>query len=367
MNINLFNLKKQLQPLEESLKIAFDEVLKTTEFTYGQATKDLEENFAKFIGVNYSLAVRSGTAALILAIKSLELNNSDEVITTPMTFSATADAIVLAGAKPVFADIDSNTGNISLASIKKAKTKNTKAVLVVHFAGIPCEMTEIVKYCKDNNLILIEDASHAHGSSYKGQRVGSFGDIACFSLYPSKTFGALGNAGIITTNNRELLDRVRMLAEHGVLDNKYQHNLIGFNEKIDNLQAAFLNVKFQFLNSWIDKKIEIANKYQDVFFKKGVRTVNWNDKVKPSLYIFSIFLKDRDSFADYLKKNGVSSGVYYPVPLHLQKSFSYLGYKKGDFPQAEKYATETLAIPLYPELEEAEIDYICQLINNYKF
>lgn len=367
MQINLFNLSRQLSPLKSSFVNILENVLDKNEFTYGEQTKILEENFANFVGSKYALAVRSGTAALLVALKSLEFQSGDEVITTPMTFSATSDAIVLAGAKPVFADVDPNTGNLDPDSIEKVITKRTKAVLLVHFAGIPCEMTRIVNFCKKNNLFLIEDASHAHGSIYKNKKIGSFGDLACFSFYPSKAFGSLGNAGIITTSNKKIFKSIQMFAEHGLYGEKYKHHLVGFNEKIDNLQAGFLNVKFPFLEGWIKRRLEIAMRYQEVFAKKGVKTISWSKESEPSIYVFSILIEKRDEFAKYLLENGVRTGVYYPIPLHLQESLSFLGYKKGDFPNAENYANRTLSIPFYPELTEKEINYICDLIEKYSF
>jgi dTDP-4-amino-4,6-dideoxygalactose transaminase len=313
------------------------------------------------------LGVRSGTAALVVALKALEFQKDDEIITTPMTFSATTDAIILAGAKLVFADINLSTGNLDPINLQKALTRKTKAVLIVHFAGIPCEMTEITNFCKKNNLFLIEDVSHAHGSIYKNKKTGSFGDVACFSFYPSKAFRSLGNAGIITTSNKKILKKCQMFAEHGLYGKKYKHRLVGYNEKIDNLQAAFLNVKFPFLETWIEKRLRIAKRYQEIFVQKGVRAVDWPNYSKPSLYVFSILIKNRNKFAKYLLDNGVGSGIYYPIPLHLQESLNFLGYKKGDFQNAEFYAKQTLSIPFYPELEEKEMNFICELIKKYNF
>jgi len=367
MKINLFNLNRQLKPIKRELVSVFEDVFDKSEFVRGEQTEKFEADFSKFIGTKYCLAVRSGTASLLVALKSLGLNPTDEVITTPMTFSATTDAIILAGAKPVFVDIDLKTGNLDPEKLEESLTKNTKAVLIVHFAGIPCEMDKIVKICKKNKLFLIEDASHAHGSTYKGQKVGSFGDCACFSLYPSKTFGALGNAGVITTNNKNIFKKARMYANHGLYGEKYKHHLVGLNENIDNMQAAFLNIKLPFLQAWIEKKLKIAKKYQSVFAEKKVRTMFWPEYTQPSLYVFSIFIKNRKKFAKYLSDNGVQTGIYYPIPLHLQESLRFLGYKKGDFPNAELFAKPTLAIPLYPELKETEIDFICKLIKKYSF
>ncbi len=365
--ISLFNLSRQIKPLQKAFTQVFTEVLAKNEFTYGAASKELEQSFAKFVDCRYALAVRSGTAALIVALKALDLRPSDEVITTPMTFSATTDAIILAGAKPVFADIDPQTGNLDPKAIEKVISKKTRAVLLVHFAGVPCEMDEIISICQRHKLLLIEDASHAHGSTYKGKKVGSFGDAACFSFYPSKAFGALGNAGIITTNKQAILQKASMFAEHGLYGEKYKHALVGFNEKIDNLQAAFLNVKFPFLPAWIERRLEIAKKYQKVLSAKKVNCSFWPDYAQPSLYVFSIFSKNRDKLSKYLTDHGVGSGIYYPIPLHLQESLKFLSHKKGDFPQAEAYAQSTLSIPLYPELTDEEVDCICDLLKRYEF
>ncbi|AKM81054.1 MAG: Pleiotropic regulatory protein [Candidatus Pacebacteria bacterium GW2011_GWF2_38_9] len=361
MNVPLFDLKRQNQKLKKeflkSISIAIDE----SEFVHGEAIKEFEKNFANYCNSKYCLAVNSGTTALILALKAIGVSSGDEIITTPCTFSATSDAVVWLNAKPVFVDVDEKTGNIDPSKIEARVNKKTKAILVVHLYGIPCEMDEINRIAKKHKLKVVEDASHAHGSEYKGRKVGGLADISCFSAYPSKTLGSFGNAGMIVSNNKKFMEKAREFADNGVFDpkKKYFHNLCGINGLINNFQAISLILKLKEIDSVINKRLKIAKTYNQQLQELGLKGMFWDDKkIKPSLYVYSFQYKDRDKLREFLTSRGVGNSVYYPIPLHLQKSFLPLSYKKGDFPIAERFFKQTISLPLYSGLSKKEVDYV---------
>lgn len=363
----MFHLDRQHASLKDAVLEKWEALLDRSEFTFGRDTLEFEQSFAKLCDVQYAVGVRSGTASLIIALKAVGIGPGDEVITTPATFSATADAISLVGATPVFADIESKYGCIDPAEIDKKITRKTKAVLVVHLYGIPCQMDEISKICTDHNLFLIEDASHAHGSMYKTRPAGSLGDVACFSLYPSKTLGCVGNAGVITTHNLQLAERARMFAHHGIIEgrSKYEHHVAAFNELIDNLQAAVLNIKMPLLQSWIARKIDIAEQYNRALAKAGHPGMKWPSDANPSLYVYAIQINNREKFQKHMSDHSIDTGVYYPTPLHLQPSYTYLGHIVGDFPSAEQWMRKTVSVPLYPELSDSEVERICTVLSTF--
>lgn len=363
--ISMFNLERENKPHKKTILESWKNIYNNSRFTSGDETIQLEKNFADFCTTKYSLAVHSGTDALILSLRAAGISKSDEVITTPCTFSATADSIVHVGAKPVFVDVDPNTGNIDPSKIEEKITKKTKAILIVHLYGIPCEMDQIMKISKKNNVVVIEDASHAHGSLYKGKPVGSFGLAGCFSLYPSKTLGSMGNAGIITSNSKDFIKKARSYANHGISDikKKYVHQLHGFNSLIDNLQSAVVMHKLVNLQKIIEKKLKIATQYNDAFNANGHKGMIWPDHVKPSLYVYAFQTEKRDYLEKNFKRNNIETGIYYPIPLHLQPSMSWLGYKEGSFKNAELFFKQTLSIPLYSKLNQSEIKKIVNTIN----
>lgn len=367
MQVPLFDLSRQHQEIKQEVLEKWTECIDKNAFTHGEETEQFEKNFASLCGVKYALGVRSGTASLIIALKTLSLQPGDEVITTPTTFSATADAIILAGGTPVLVDVDELTGNIDPKEIEKHVTRKTKAVLIVHLYGVPCQMDEIVSLCKKKSLTLIEDASHAHGSLYKRKPVGSFGKYGCFSLYPSKTLGAMGNAGVITANSVREYQSLRMYANHGIkrFSEKYTHYVSGYNELIDTTQSAVLNIKLKKLPKWIKRKREIADYYNSIFKHFDHFGMVWSDDVDPSLYVYAVQVKRRRHFQTHMEKNGVQTGIYYPTTLHLQPSMKFLGYTKGSFPKAEKFFQQTLSLPLFPELTDSEVEYIGDVISSY--
>lgn len=368
MNIPLFDLKRQHQKIRKDVLLKISKAYDSNRFTSGQETQEFEKKFAKLCQTKYALGVHSGTDSLIIALKSLGLKAGDEVITTPCTFSASADCIVHVGATPVFADVDPKTGNLNPEAVERKITPKTKAILLVHLYGIPCDMDKFSKIVRKHNLFLVEDASHAHGSLYKNRPVGSFGDFGCFSLYPSKSLGAIGNAGILTTNKKKLYIKAAMLANHGIKDSshKYTHHLSGFNKLIDNIQSVVLLKKIDYLQKVIQEKIKIATIYNTAFSSIGIGGMYWPKNTSPSLYVYAIQSNYRQKWQIHFEKCGISTGIYYPIPLHLQPSMKHLGYKKGDFPHAEKFFDQTLSLPLFPELTKAEIDHISHAISDLK-
>ncbi len=368
--IPFFDISRQHAQLKKEIFDKIEMLYEKGEFTYGKDTVDFEQAFAKLCHTRFALGVRSGTASLIVALKALELSPGDEVITTPVSFSASADAIVLAGAIPRFVDIDSQTGNISPDKIEKylsTTKKKAKGLLIVHLYGVPCEMDKILKICRKNNLFLIEDSSHAHGSLYNNIPVGSMGVAGCFSLYPSKILGSIGNAGVITTNDQNYLNKLRMYANHGIkdLNDKYTHYVNGYNELIDNIQAAVLSVKTKSLKKWIKRKLEIAQYYNKVLEEVGVNGMKLPTFTRPSLYVYAFQMKDRERFRIFLSKKGVATGVYYPLPLHLQPNFMYLHQNVGTLPNAEHFASQTVSLPLFPELTDDEVEYVVSVVKAF--
>jgi len=365
MKIPLMDLKSQYRQLKKSIDGTMRDIAQDSKFILGKETEDFERDITKYCGIKYAIGVASGTDALILALTSLSIGRGDEVITTPFTFIATAEAISRVGAKPVFVDIDSNTYNIDPKKIKEAITPNTKALIPVHLYGNPCDMDTILKIAKRHKLRIIEDAAQAIGATYDKRMVGTFGDVGCFSFYPGKNLGAFGDGGMIVTNNKDIAEKLRILRTHGS-SSKYYHSVIGFNSRLDNLQAAILSIKLKRLDNWTEARRRIAGRYNSAL--KDVVTI---PKEQPKgthvyhLYIIRVKNGKRDALLNFLNENGIESRVYYPLPLHLQKCYRELGYKEGDFPEAESAAHETLALPLFQELRSGQQHYIIEKLKRY--
>lgn len=331
----------------------------------GKETEDFEKGICKYCNIKYAAGVASGTDALILALTSLGIGRNDEVITTPFTFIATAEAVSRVGARPVFVDIDPCTYNIDYTKIKDAITSKTKAIILVHLYGNPCDMDNILKIAKENNLKIIEDAAQAIGATYNNRKIGSLGDAGCFSFYPGKNLGAFGDAGMIVTNNKEIAENAKILRVHGSTS-KYYHSAIGFNSRLDNLQAAILSIKLRKLDDWTEKRRDIAKQYNSAL--KDIAIIpQEQDKGKHVYHLYIIRVKQgkRDALLEFLNENGIESRVYYPVPLHLQECYKELDYKKGKFPEAERAALETMALPLFPELQREQQNYIVETVKKY--
>lgn len=357
MKIPLVDLKAQYLSIKKEIDQAIKKVIDKSEFISGSELRNFEKEFAKFCQVKYGIGVASGSVALDLAVLTLGIRPDDEVILPAHTFIATAEAISHVGARPVFVDIEEETYNIDPKLIEKAVNKKTKAIIPVHLYGQPADMDPIIKIAKKYRLKIIEDAAQAHGAEYKGKRVGSFGDLAIFSFFPAKVLGCYGDAGIVVTNNKKIAEKVSLLRDHGRVQ-KYVHKTPGFGVRMDNLQAAILNVKLTYINEWIKMRRKIADQYNKLLENKKVIIPYEPDYAKAVYYVYTVRCKNRDKGREKLNEAGIETGVYYPLPLHLQPAYKYLGYKKGDLPITEKVCQEILSLPIYPEINQKKIIYI---------
>lgn len=362
--INFVDLKKQYKSIKPEINKAIKNVLESSQFILGEEVEKFEEEFAKFTGVKYAAAVDSGTSALELSLRALGIGSDDEVITVVNSFIASASAISFTGAKPVFVDCKEDTFNISPKLIEISITKKTKAILPVHLYGQVAEMDAIKKIAKKHKLFIVEDACQAHGASIKDVKAGSIGDVAAFSFYPGKNLGAYGDGGIITTNSLEIQEKVKLMRNYGQKE-KYKHLVLGWNSRLDNIQAAILRVKLRYLSKWNEKRLANAKLYNKYLQNIPVVVPTLFPDYKHVFHLYVIRAKDRNRLANYLSEKGISTMMHYPYPIHLQPAYKSLGYKKGDFPVAEKLANEILSLPMYPELTESEIKYICKKIADF--
>ncbi len=361
--IPLVDLKAQYKTIKKEIDLSLKNVIEKTAFINGEENKLFEEEFAKFCDVKYAIGVGSGSVALDFTLEALGIKNGDEVICPSHTFTATAEAIVHREATPVFVDIDEGTYNLDPNLIEEKISKNTKAILVVHLNGQPADMAQFKKIAKKHKLWLIEDAAQAHGALYKNKKIGSLGDMAIFSFFPGKNLGCYGDGGAVVTNNKKLADKVRLLKDHGRFS-KYDHNSIGYGGRLDNLQAAILRVKLKYLEFWNEKRRQIAKIYDKALKDKFI-IPKVLPKTTPVYYVYVLRHPQRDEIIKKLNELNIATGIYYPKPLHLQKAYDFLGYKKGDLPKTEKVCDEIFSIPMYPELTQTQIKFIIkQLLAN---
>lgn len=363
MNIPFLDLHRQYTGIKSEIDEAVKRVIEKQYFILGEEIDSLEKEFAEYLGVNHVLGVGSGTDALILALRALNIGKGDEVITQPNSFIATTLAITELGAKPVFVDVDPNTYQIDIDQIQSKITKNTKAILPVHLYGAPCDIEKIMQIAKKNHLYVVEDACQAHGATIAGKKTGTFGDIGTYSFYPGKNMGAYGDGGALCTNNKAIYEKLLRLRNYGQ-SKKYFHDEIGLNSRLDEIQAAVLRVKLKYLDKWNKKRNEVAQKYI-----KGLVT-NFKcqkilEKGISNYHVYIIETNKRDQLMTHLKDKGVNTLIHYPVPIHLQNCYKYLGYKKGEFPISEGLATQILSLPIYPELKSEELTYIVSLIKTF--
>ncbi|HPD61766.1 MAG TPA: DegT/DnrJ/EryC1/StrS family aminotransferase, partial [Thermodesulfobacteriota bacterium] len=356
MPIPLLDLKAQYATIRDEIKPAIDEVLESQLFILGEKVIKLEEAIANYSGSKFAVGVASGSDALLLALMALNVGYGDQVITTPYTFFATAGSIARLGAVPVFVDIDPKTFNISPQKISECLTTispkdKIKAIMPVHLYGQCADMDPILAIAREHGLPVIEDAAQAIGSQYMGRKAGSIGDLGCFSFFPSKNLGGFGDGGMVTTNNETLAEKVAILRVHGSKP-KYYHKVIGLNSRLDALQAAALLVKIKHLDQWTANRRKNADYYRERFQKNGLdEFVGLPKTAEGNFHIYNQFVtrvKHRDKLQQFLTQAGIGTEIYYPIPLHLQECFQYLGYKEGDLPESEKAARETLALPIYP-------------------
>ena len=359
--IPFVDLSRQCVEIRDEIDAAIQRTLDRGAFASNQAVASFEDDFARYCGTRHCVAVNSGTSALHLAIITSGVRAGDEVITTPFTFIATSWAITYVGARPVFVDVDPRTANIDVEQIARAIGPKTRAILPVHLYGQMADLKPIRELCHKHGLALIEDAAQAHGAEYQGHHAGSFGDLGCFSFYPTKNLGAFGEAGAITTNDEKLAARLRHLRDHAQIE-KYRHEEIGFNYRMDELQGAILGIKLRHLDGWNMARSILVKAYLSKLAKTAVGLPFESPGRKHVWHLFVALSPQRDKLRDALSQAGISTGLHYPIPLHLQPAYKFLGYKPGDFPVAEKLANECLSLPLFPELKQTELDRVCDVI-----
>ena len=364
MTVPLLDLQAQYAELKTDLDAAVHRVLDSCRFIGGPEVSGLEEEIARYSKCTHAIACASGTDALLLALKALGVGPGDEVVTTAYSFFATAGAVVNVGARPVFVDIDPRTYNLDPHRLEGAITSRTKAVIAVHLYGQCCDLDAVKAVCDKRQVHLIEDAAQAIGGEWEGKRAGSVGDFGCFSFFPSKNLGAAGDGGMITTQNAELADRVRLLREHGAKP-KYYHSVVGTNSRLDALQAAILRVKLRHLDRWSEARARNAALYHRLFEGARVGRPYHDPRTRHIYNQYVIRLPQRDALRQHLSERGIGTEVYYPVPLHLQQCFATLGYTPGTMPESEGAANETLALPIYPELSEEQIRYVASTVQEF--
>ena len=375
MKVSLLNLKLQYQTIREEILREIEKICDNQTFILGENVARLEQEIAQYSNAQYAIGVASGTDAILLPLMATGIGQGDRVITTPYTFFATAGSIARLNAIPVFVDIEPDTYNIDPNKlehvIKKqsaAQRSRLKAVIPVHLYGQCAEMEPILKLSKKYRLAVVEDAAQTIGAEYKGKRAGAIGDFGCFSFYPSKNLGGFGDGGMVITNNEKLAEKVRILRVHGSKP-KYYHKFVGINSRLDEIQAAVLRIKLKHLKTWENNRMEGAKRYNKLFQDAGLLDVVSLPTARPyNRHVFNQYIirvKKRDNLREHLAKEGIGTEIYYPVPLHLQQCFKYLGYKKRDFPVSEKAAKETLALPIYPELTPAEQEYVVEKISEF--
>ena len=387
MKFPLLDLKAQYKSIETELKARVSEVLDSQMFILGAEVKALEEELSDYVGASFGLGVSSGSDALIISLMALQVGQGDCVVTTPFTFFATGGAIARLGAKPVFCDIDPDTFNIDTNKlgklleneIEQKGNSRIKGIIPVHLYGQCVDMNPIQALAEKYDLFVLEDAAQAIGSEYQmGQEVKracTLGDLGILSFYPAKNLGACGDAGMVLTNNQELIDRMRLLRVHGS-KNKYMYDILGGNFRMDAIQASVLRIKLKHLDSWIEGRQQKAARYEELFSEAGLvekgliqtpEAVYKDSGLKyfHTYHQYVIRAERRDELQSFMREEGVPSAIFYPMPLHLQQCFAYLGYKEGDFPESEKAASEVLALPIYPELSDVNHQYVVTTIKNF--
>lgn len=369
MNVPLFDLKPQFAAIRSPLRQSLDRILDSQQFVLGSEGHALEEEIAEYCQTRFAVGCASGSDALLLALMSLGVGRDDEVITTPFTFFATGAAITRLGARPVFVDVHADTFNLDVSLVEAAISSRTKAIIAVHIYGQCVDMDPLLELGQKHGIPIIEDTAQAIGAEDRGRRAASMGTIGCLSFYPSKNLGAAGDAGMLVTNDEEQARRLRMLHVHGE-EQKYHHGEVGINSRLDEIQAAVLRSKLPYLEEWIDGRQDRAKRYETLFADSGLAEYVTAPVVRPDArhvyHLFVVRVRDRiDELRAHLTAHGVGNGVYYPVPLHLQKCFAYLGYRNGDLPRAERAAVETVALPLYPELSDEQQDYVVNTIADF--
>lgn len=360
MTVPFVDLKEQYESIRPELESAAKEVFDQSQFIGGSVVSAFESAFANYVGVNHCVGCGNGTDALEIALQALGIGSGDEVIVPALTWISTASAVTNVGAQPVFADVLPGECTLNPELIDRKATERTKAVIPVHLYGLPARMDEILTVAKKRGLKVIEDCAQAHGAAIEGRKVGSFGDVATFSFYPSKNLGAYGDGGAIVTNDQELAERSKRIGNHGQLT-KHDHSIIARNSRLDPLQAAYLKVKLQHLDTWNDRRMELASYYSKNLI--GVETPEVPMGFKPNFHLYTIRTKDRSKLVTKLEKAKIGYGIHYPVPLPFTDLYRKEGHQVGDFPIAERICQEVISLPMYPELKEEQADQVIKVVN----
>lgn len=364
MNIDFVDLKRQNKLYKNELMRAIEQIVDDATFVFGKPLEEFEEQFARFCNKKYCIGVNSGTDALFLTLKAYGISVGDEVITAPNSYIASAMVATNVGAKPVFADVDPQSYNINPTKIEAVITKKTKAIIPVHLYGQAADMDPIVAIAKKHNLIIIEDCCQAHGAKYKGEDV-PYTETGAFSFYPGKNLGAFGDGGAVVTDNLEIRHKLEYLRNDGSTK-KYEHKMFGFKSRLDTLQANILLTKLKYLEKFVDKRRKAAQEYNKLL--KGIKQIKTPIEMEyayHAYHIYAILAEKRDDLKKYLEKNGISTVIHYPTPIHLQPVYKNLGYKKGDFPITETLAKKTISLPMFPEIKDEEIEYVCEKIRRF--
>jgi dTDP-4-amino-4,6-dideoxygalactose transaminase len=359
--IPFVDLKAQYAGIKDDVNAAIQGVLESCQFTLGSEVAAFEEEFATYSQAQYGIGVNTGTSALHLALLAAGIGPGDEVITVPFTFVATVAAIYYTGATPVFVDINPRTFTIDVKAIEGAITERTKAILPVHLYGQPADMDPILEIAKRHGLVVIEDAAQAHGAEYKGRRVGSLGDMGCFSFYPGKNLGAYGEGGMVVTSNAEYTRTIRMLRDWGA-EQKYHHVLKGYNFRLEGIQGAVLRVKLRHLETWTEARRTAARHYDELLSDSGVLTPQAMPYARHVYHIYAIRTAQRSEWQQALQAKGIQTGIHYPIPVHLLPAYADLGYTKGDFPHSEQAADEVLSLPMFAELTRAQCEEVSEAV-----
>jgi len=364
IGVPFVDLKAQHLSIKDEIDEAMASVFSRTAFILGPETKKFEEDFANYCNAKYAVGVDSGTTALELILRAYGIGPGDEVITVANTFIATALAISNVGAEPVLVDIHPQTYNIDVERIEEAITERTKVIMPVHLYGQPADMDAIQDIAKKHNLIIVEDACQAHGAKYKGKRIGSMGNPAAFSFYPSKNLGACGDAGMVVTDDEDIANYIKMFRNVGQSE-KYYHAIKGHNHRIDNLQSAILGVKLAHLDQWNSDRRRNANKLNQLLKNYNIVVPFVPEYCEPVWHLYVIRVKNRDGLMGFLKNKNIGVGIHYPIPIHLQEAYSELGYNGGDFPITEEYSEEIVTLPMFPEMSEEQIVYLADAIKEF--
>lgn len=362
MKVKFMKLNEQHKSIKPEIDTAIERVLDNSSFILGSEVEDFEKQFASYNKTKHCIGISSGTSALTLSLKALNIKPGDEIITPVNSFIATSVAISSVGAKPVFIDINKDTYNIDHTKIKKKITSKTKAILPVHLYGQSLNMDKITEIAEEKNLHIIEDACQAHGAEYKNKKVGSIGNLGCFSFYPSKNLGAFGDGGAVITNNEELAEKIRMFRNYGE-KKKYHHKVIGENLRLSGLQASILKIKLKYLDNWNQSRKNNAALYNRLLENIDIITPR---QIQDHVYhLYVIRTKNRQELQNFLTKNGIQTGIHYPIPISLQEAYKHLNHKENDFPVSEQYSKEILSLPMSPELTPEEITYVTNKIKEY--